>query len=62
MLVDDDKNSREGYQLYLSAKGFRVHAFGGGEDALAFAKSSTPISSCSTWDYRTSMGGKWRAV
>ena len=42
MLVDDDKNSREGYQTYLSAKGFRVHAFGGGADALAFAKSSSP--------------------
>ena len=42
MLVDDDKNSREGYQMYLSAKGFRVHAFGGGVDALAFAKSSSP--------------------
>src|SRR6187402_2240084 len=42
MLVDDDKNSREGYQMYLSAKGFRVHAFGGGADALAFAKSSNP--------------------
>ena len=42
MLVDDDKNSREGYQMYLSAKGFRVHAFGGGADALEFAKSSSP--------------------
>ena len=42
MLVDDDKNSREGYQMYLSAKGFRVHAFEGGVDALAFAKASTP--------------------
>jgi CheY-like chemotaxis protein len=42
MLVDDDKNTLEGYQTYLSAKGFRVHAFGGGVDALAFAKSSSP--------------------
>ena len=28
--------------MYLSAKGFRVHAFDGGIDALAFAKSSSP--------------------
>jgi CheY-like chemotaxis protein len=42
MLVDDDKNAREGYQTYLLAKGFRVHAFDGGVDALAFAKSSSP--------------------
>ena len=42
MLVDDDKNAREGYQKYLSAKGFHVHAFDGGVDALAFAKSSSP--------------------
>jgi len=42
MLVDDDKHSREGYQLYLSGKGFRVHGFDGGTDALAFAKSSVP--------------------
>ena len=42
MLVDDDKHSREGYQLYLSGKGFRVHAFDGGVDALDFVKSSSP--------------------
>ena len=42
MLVDDDKHSREGYQIYLSGKGFRVHAFEGGADALAFAASETP--------------------
>lgn len=42
MLVDDDKNAREGYQIYLSAKGFRVHAFEGGADALAFAASESP--------------------
>jgi DNA-binding response OmpR family regulator len=42
MLVDDDKHSREGYQLYLSGKGFRVHTFDGGADALAFAQSSSP--------------------
>jgi len=42
MLVDDDKHSREGYQLYLSGKGFRVHSFDGGTDALAFAQSSSP--------------------
>jgi len=42
MLVDDDKHSREGYQLYLSGKGFRVHAFDGGADALDFVKSSIP--------------------
>ena len=42
MLVDDDKHSREGYQKYLSDKGFRVDAFDGGIDALAFAKSASP--------------------
>ena len=42
MLVDDDKHSREGYQIYLSGKGFRVHAFEGGADALAFAASESP--------------------
>jgi len=42
MLVDDDKHSREGYQIYLSGKGFRVHAFEGGADALAFAASENP--------------------
>ena len=42
MLVDDDKHSREGYEAYLSAKGFLVRAFGGGADALAFAMSSSP--------------------
>ena len=42
MLVDDDKNAREGYQIYLSGKGFRVHAFEGGADALAFAASEIP--------------------
>lgn len=42
MLVDDDANSREGYEAYLSAKGFRVHAFDGGVDALAFARSARP--------------------
>jgi DNA-binding response OmpR family regulator len=42
MLVDDDTHAREGYQVYLAGKGFRVHAFDGGAEALAFAKSSTP--------------------
>ncbi len=42
MLVDDDKHAREGYQLYLSGKGFRVYTFDGGADALAFARSSNP--------------------
>ena len=42
MLVDDDQHSREGYQVYLSAKGFRVNAFGGGADALAFAETESP--------------------
>jgi len=42
MLVDDDKNAREGYQIYLSGKGFRVHVFEGGADALAFAASESP--------------------
>jgi DNA-binding response OmpR family regulator len=42
MLVDDDAHSREGYEAYLSAKGFRVHAFDGGSDALTFATSLRP--------------------
>lgn len=42
MLVDDDKHSRDGYETYLVAKGFHVHAFDGGADALDFAKSSAP--------------------
>jgi len=42
MLVDDDKHSREGYQIYLSGKGFRVHSFEGGADALAFAALESP--------------------
>ena len=41
MLVDDDKNSREGYRLYLSGKGFNVHTFEGGADALAFVQYSS---------------------
>jgi DNA-binding response OmpR family regulator len=42
MLVDDDVHSREGYEAYLSAKGFHVHTFDGGVDALTFAMSSRP--------------------
>ena len=42
LIVDDDRNTREGYRLYLSGKGFDVLALDGGADALAFAKSSTP--------------------
>ena len=42
MLVDDDKHTRDGYQMYLSSKGFRVHTFDGGIDALEFARSSMP--------------------
>ena len=42
MLVDDDAHAREGYEAYLSSKGFHVHAFDGGFDALAFAMSSRP--------------------
>jgi len=42
LIVDDDRNTREGYRLYLSGKGFDVLALDGGTDALEFAKSSTP--------------------
>jgi len=42
LIVDDDRNTREGYRLYLSGKGFDVLALDGGADALEFAKSSTP--------------------
>jgi DNA-binding response OmpR family regulator len=40
LIVDDDRHTREGYEMYLSAKGFRVMALDGGVDALEFAKSS----------------------
>ena len=42
MLVDDDTSARNGYEAYLSAKGFHVHVFGGGADALACAASLRP--------------------
>ena len=42
LLVDDDKHAREGYQAYLSGHGFSVHAFEGGIDAMASAKSGLP--------------------
>ena len=42
LIVDDDRHTREGYQLYLSGKGFEVLALDGGVDALAFAKSYVP--------------------
>ena len=42
LIVDDDRNSREGYRLYLSAKGFDVLAVSGGADALEFVKRATP--------------------
>jgi len=40
LIVEDDRNAREGYRMYLSAKGFSVRAIDGGADALHFAKSS----------------------
>src|SRR5687768_15032288 len=43
ILVDDDTHAREGYRLYLSAKGFHVQTFAGGFDPLAFANSSAPV-------------------
>jgi DNA-binding response OmpR family regulator len=42
LFVDDDKNAREGYKIYLTAKGFSVDVFDGGAEALDFVKSSTP--------------------
>ena len=42
ILVDDDKHTRDGYEIYLSSKGFRVHTFDGGIDALEFMRSSMP--------------------
>ena len=42
MLIDDDKNTREGYKMYLSSKGFRVETFDGGADALALVQSLSP--------------------
>jgi DNA-binding response OmpR family regulator len=40
LLIDDDRHSREGYQVYLSGKGFRVETSAGGIDALALAQAS----------------------
>jgi two-component system, cell cycle response regulator DivK len=42
LIVDDDKNAREGYRAYLSQAGFHVEAAGGGVEALAFVQSATP--------------------
>jgi two-component system KDP operon response regulator KdpE len=42
MLIDDDKNTRQGYEMYLSGKGFRVDTFDGGADALALVQSVGP--------------------
>ena len=42
LIVDDDRNTREGYRMYLSTKGFSVRALEGGVDALAYAKASAP--------------------
>jgi DNA-binding response OmpR family regulator len=42
LIVDDDRNTRDGYRLYLSSKGFDVLALGGGADALEVVKRSTP--------------------
>ena len=42
LIVDDDRNTREGYRTYLSGKGFDVRALDGGVDALEFAKSAAP--------------------
>ncbi len=42
LIVDDDRNTREGYRTYLSGKGFDVRALDGGVDALALAKSAAP--------------------
>lgn len=42
LIVDDDRNTREGYRAYLSHAGFRVEAAEGGIDAIAVVRSSTP--------------------
>jgi len=42
LIVDDDKNTREGYRTYLSNAGFEVFALERGADALAFARSAAP--------------------
>ena len=42
LIVDDDRNTREGYRTYLSGKGFDVRALDGGVDALEFAKAAAP--------------------
>lgn len=42
LLVEDDRNARKGYELYLSREGFTVQALDGGIDALAYARSTVP--------------------
>jgi DNA-binding response OmpR family regulator len=42
LIVDDDRNARDGYRLYLSSKGFEVLAVSGGADALEFVKRAIP--------------------
>ena len=59
LIVDDDKHSREGYQMYLSGAGFNVEALGGGIDASNLRAPRAPISSCSISGCRTSTDGKW---
>jgi DNA-binding response OmpR family regulator len=42
LLVEDDRNAREGYRAYLTGAGFDVHALEGGADALVFARTERP--------------------
>jgi DNA-binding response OmpR family regulator len=42
LLVEDDRNSREGYQRFLSGAGFTVQTLDGGAGAVDIARASSP--------------------
>jgi two-component system, cell cycle response regulator DivK len=42
LLVEDHRQTREGYRDFLSGAGFDVHALEGGGEAMEFARTVTP--------------------
>jgi CheY-like chemotaxis protein len=42
LIVEDDRNSREGYRDYLCGAGFAVHTLEGGAQAVDFVRAATP--------------------
>ena len=42
LFVDDDRNAREGYQSYLTERGYDVMTAGTGEEALTLAAGPAP--------------------